>query len=277
MILSRRVQVAAAVVFGFGALASDAGEATAKATLTIGGEKVVAEHVLVEEGMGEQLVVLVSDRELEAPCSAITAMTVAGEVPFSGVTFAIEEDLTMAAVPQGIFHPSLDPMDGWMSLDGEITAERTGSMISGSMKGVASVAEAEIPVEVIFDVPVTPEPAPIAARKVEGDDSEPAKAFSAMTAAVVSGDLDGFLAGVASEMREMIVADDPSPELLRDVADFMLPHRVAISGTKIEGDSAILTARGETTHCGATEESEMTIEMRREDGRWRVVTVDSSM
>ena len=252
-------------------------EATAKATMTIGGEEIVMKHALVEDGMREETMLLVTDRALPEPCSVTEAMLLASSGGFSGVAIGVNPDLTMAPMPAAIFHSSLQDNEGWMSVEGAIEAESRGSMIEGTMSGTAMLTEDEVPVRVTFSIPTEVNALPIVARTVSGDGSAPSKGFAAMTAAVLKGDLDAFLETVSSEMREMIVADDPGPEVLREVADFMLPHHVEIRSTSLEGDAATLEGIGSNTFCGNVNEGPITIQMVKEKGAWRVASVESMM
>lgn len=246
----------------------------AHGSIIVDGERVELAHILVEAGRDFPLAVLISDVPLPAPCEPLDSMVLVEQQPFSGLLFTIGDDLTLWPSMNGLYHPSLEPFQGYGQIQTGLNLERSDSAIHGTLRDVVEVDGREFAIDAEMTIQAAGAGRSVAPRTVEGADSEPRRAFEELVDAVVAGDVDAMLARSSSQMREELEsAGEIDAELLLDFADFMLPVTITILDAQIDGDSAVLAATGESVTCTGTEHSDGTIEMIREDGAWKVKKV----
>ena len=120
------------------------------------------------------------------------------------------------------------------------------------------------------------EPA-LAPREVLGADSKPAKAFVRMVDATLNGDLQEVMDLTASELAEQMdmAAQDPNmaKSLLTDFASAMMPEKMQIVDTNIDGDRASLSINGENPGCMGPETAKGTVSLVNEQGDWKIALV----
>lgn len=261
------------LLFPVSIVADDGAEA--KGSITVGGESVALDHILLDsDRSGPFLSVLVSDTPLPPPCEPLDVMTYAESKPISGVLFTITDELELAPSMNALYHPSLEAFDGYGAIGGPVDLQRADGVIRGTLRDTIAIDDREFEVDVDLAFDDSSGELSIAPRTIEGADSAPARAFVAMVDAIVAMDIDGMMAMSSPEMRaELEAAGDVDLELLVAFADFVLPKKMTILDTVIDGDTALLTATGESQVCMGTETSDGTIEMVRDGKAWKVVKV----
>lgn len=251
--------------------ASDGARVTG--SLQIDGKTIPIKEILVEPFGSDAVSVLVSDAELPPPCSPLDAMAVVETHPLTGVMFTVTNDLELSPSGNALYNPALDRMDGYGVIRKGLTLKRSGRMARGTLNDTLEVKGHQIAIDLDLSIPMQQNEAPLTPRQIEGADSEPARALVKFVDAVIDGDTDQVMSGATSEMRKQLESAGGAADILPQLADFMLPLKMTITGTKVEGDHATLTAKGETPACMKTETSDGRIELQREDGAWKIAKI----
>ncbi|MGH9457850.1 MAG: hypothetical protein ACRD2J_09465 [Thermoanaerobaculia bacterium] len=249
------------------------GEATARGSITVDGETTALQHVLVQPFGSDMVNVLVSDAPFPPACTPLDAMAVAGARPFSGVVISVMDDLTLFPSGNALYHPSLAPMDGYGKIREGLALEVSGAVATGTLRTTVEAGGRAFTIDLELTIPTDPETPPIAPRNVDGDDSEPVRAFVELVDAVIGRDVDGVMGRMTADIHAQMESVGPDPELLADFADMMLPGKMTVVDAKVEGDRAVLTMRGETAACMTTATADGRVELLRENGSWKVAKV----
>lgn len=243
-------------------------------SITVDGETYELANILVDPARTFPLSILVSDVHLPPPCEPLDAMAFVEKTPFSGVLFTIGEDLAPWPSLNSLYHPSLEPNQGYGQVGTGLDMKRSGPAIQGTLRDVIELDGREFAIDLEMTVAMPESGRSMTPRTIRGADSEPKRAFEAMVDGVIAGDVAAMLAHSSSDMRaELESAGELDSELLFEFADWMLPSTITILDAQIDGDVALLKAKGETVTCMGTESSDGEIEMVREGGGWKVKRV----
>jgi hypothetical protein len=252
--------------------------ASARGSISADGESTTLEHVSLGALYGDTVVVLVSDVELEPPCDVHSAMAIAEKQPLTGVLFTIETDTLEQLVEGGLntlFVPGVEPYEGYGAITSGLSLERVDGVARGTLETSAALNETTYEVAVELSIPLVIPAPPVPPRSVTGADSDPGKAFVRLVDSVMTGDFESVKGLATAELRGQMEQVDPEEagEALAAFAEFLLPERIAITDTSVEGDRAVLSAEGVTQACLGPEQSTGTIELQREGTAWKIASV----
>ncbi len=243
---------------------------SATGTLTVDGDKTVIKHAYAEEYDGD-ITIGLFDNEVPDGMFPDGVYNLGEQGKLKGIVFVVSSD-KKELMSGGLYNlmNAIHSYPKWNKLgtigNGQLTAKMSeGDLFSGTIKTPSEndIDGHKFTYEIKFSVNLKKEPIKLT---MTGKSDEPSKAFGAWGAALFAGDIEEYKKHSSSQVLEMM-PDDPAE--LKEGIEFqqlVFPNNIEIVSSSIEGDKAVLKAKGTK----GTEVSIGNVTMVKEDGLWKV-------
>ena len=244
---------------------------SASGSLTVDGDTTEIKYAYADEFDGEITVALV-DNEIPEGMFPDGVYNLGEQGKIKGIVFVVSSDDKKKLLKGGYYdlinavhsHPKWNKL-GTIG-NGELTAVISdGDVYSGQIKTPSEneVDGHKFSYEIKFSVSLKKEPLKLT---LTGKTDPPSQAFGEWGKALFAGDIEAYKKYSSQEILDML-PDDPAE--LNEGIEFqqlVFPTNIEILSTKIEGDKAVLKAKGTR----GTEVSRGSIAMLKENGEWKV-------
>ena len=244
------------------------GKNSASGTLTVNGATTEIKQAYVDEGP-EDLIVVVTDRPVDKENIPFGLNDLAAEDKARGIVFTVSKK-TKELSPglNAIYHPVWQGQLGTIG-NGVLTLSKLdNNEIAGKISTLEenTFSDYKFAYDISFSIklgePKTIDPISV---EIEGAKDAPSEAYAAYYRALMAGDRNELRKHLASEINQK--TDEETINMVIELAQAIKPTTLYITESAIKGNEALLKAEG-TRH---EEESMGSIQMRLEDGEWKVV------
>ena len=245
-------------------------ENAASGSLTVDGDNTVIKYAYADEYDGEITIVLV-DNEIPEGMVPDGVYSLGEQGKIKGIVFVLSSD--KKKLLKGGYYYLINAVHAypkWNKLgtigNGELIAVITdGDAFSGQIKTPSEndVEGHKFTYDLKFSVSLKKEPLSLT---MSGKLDPPSQAFGEWGKALLAGDIEEYKKYTSQEILNMMPED---PVELNEGIEFqqlVFPTNIEIISTKIDGDKAVLKARG----IRGNEVSRGTITMLKENGDWKV-------
>jgi hypothetical protein len=242
-------------------------ENTASGALTVNGSSTELKHAYVDEGASDLIVVL-TDRAVAQDDIPFGLSNLAAADKVRAIVFTVSRE-TKELTPglNAIYHPVWEGQLGTIG-NGVLTLSKLdNNEIRGriSTPNENTFSKYKFSYEVSFAVklgePKKIEPLTV---EIQGADDPPSKAYAEYYRALMSGDKDELRKHLASDIVKE--ADEETINMVIELTHTTNPTTLKITGSEVKGNEALLKAEG----LRDGEKSTGSIEMKLEDGEWKV-------
>jgi len=245
-------------------------ENSATGSLTVDGDTTDIKYAYADEYDGEITIVLVNN-EIPEGMVPDGVYNLGEQGKIKGIVFIVSSD-KKKLLTGGYYNliNAIHSYPKWNKLgtigNGELTAVITdGDVFSGQIKTPSEndVEGHKFTYEIKFSVSLKKEPLSLT---LSGKLDPPSQAFGEWGNALFAGDIEEYKKYTSQEILNMMPED---PAELNEGIEFqqlVFPTNIEIVSTKIDGDKAVLKAKGTR----GTEVSRGTITMLKENGDWKV-------
>lgn len=245
-------------------------ENTATGSLTVDGDTTDIKYAYADEYDGEVTIVLV-DNEIPEGMVPDGVYNLGEQGKIKGIVFIVSSD-KKKLLTGGYYNliNAIHSYPKWNKLgtigNGELTAVITdGDVFSGQIKTPSEndVEGHKFTYEIKFSVSLKKEPLSLT---MSGKLDPPSQAFGEWGNALFAGDIEEYKKYTSQEILNMMPEDLAELNEGIEFQQLVFPTNIEIVSTKIDGDKAVLKAKGTR----GTEVSRGTITMLKENGDWKV-------
>ena len=243
---------------------------SATGNLTVDGDTTRIKYAYADEYDGDITIALV-DNEIPEGMFPDSVWTLGEQGKIKGIVFVVSSDKKelMTGGYYGLIN-AVHSYPKWNKLgtigNGQLIAKVSqGDSFSGTIKTPSEndVEGHKFTYEIKFSVNLKKEPLKLT---MTGKSDAPSKAFEQWGTALFAGDIDGYKQHSSKEILAMM-PDDPAE--LQEGIEFqqlVFPSNIEIVSSDIQGDKAVLKAKGTR----GSEVSVGSVTMVKEDGLWKV-------
>ena len=245
-------------------------ENTASGSLTVDGDNTVIKYAYADEYDGEITIVLV-DNEIPEGMVPDGVYSLGEQGKIKGIVFVLSSD--KKKLLKGGYYDLINAVHSypkWNKLgtigNGELIAVITDSdVFSGQIKTPSEndVEGHKFTYDLKFSVSLKKEPLSLT---MSGKSDPPSQAFGEWGKALFAGDIEEYKKYTSQEILNMMPEDSVELNEGIEFQQLVFPTNIEIISTKIDGDKAVLKAKGTR----GTEVSRGTITMLKENGDWKV-------
>jgi len=239
-------------------------ENAASGSLTVDGDKTVIKYAYADDYDGEITIVLV-DNEIPEGMFPDGVYSLGEHGKIKGIVFVLSSDKKILL--KGGYYNLINAIHSypkWNKLgtigNGEFTAVITnGDVFSGQIKTPSEndVEGHKFTYDIKFSVNLKKEPLKLT---MTGKSDAPSKAFGEWGKALLAGDIEEYKKYTSQEILNMMPEDSVELNEGIEFQQLLFPTNIEIISTKIDGDKAVLKAKG----------TRGTITMLKENGDWKV-------
>jgi len=243
---------------------------SATGSLTVDGETTQIKYAYADEYDGDITIGLL-DNEIPDGMFPDGVYNLGEQGKLKGIVFVVSSE--KKELMQGGLYNLMNAIHSypkWNKLgtigNGQLTAKMSqGNSFSGTIKTPSEndIDGHKFTYEIKFTVNLKKEPLKLT---MTGKSDEPSKAYGQWGAALFAGDVDGYKKHSSSEILEMMPDDTADLQEGIEFQQSMFPNNIEIVSSEIEGDKAILKAKGTR----GSEVSIGNVTMVKEDGLWKV-------
>ena len=244
---------------------------SASGSLTVDGDTTEINHAYAEE-FGEEITIALVDNEIPEGMFPDGVYNLGEQGKIKGIVFVVSTDDKKKLLKGGYYDliNAVHSYPKWNKLgtigNGELTAVISdGDVYSGQIKTPSEneVDGHKFSYEIKFTVSLKKEPLKLT---LTGKTDAPSEAFGEWGKALFAGDIEAYKKYSSQEILDML-PDDPAE--LNEGIEFqqlVFPTNIEILSTKIEGDKAVIKAKGTR----GNEVSRGSITMLKENDEWKV-------
>ena len=242
----------------------------ASGSLTVDGDKTEIKHAYADEYDGDITIALV-DNEIPDGMFPDSVWTLGEQGKIKGIVFVISADKNelMSGGYYGLIN-AVHSYPKWNKLgtigNGQLAGVISeGDSISGTIKTPSEneVDGHKFSYDMSFTVSLKKEQLTLT---MTGKSDAPSKAFGEWGTALFAGDIDGYKKHSSKEILEMMPDNPAEIQEGIEFQQLMFPNNIEIVSSEIDGDKAVLKAKGTR----GAEVSIGNVTMVKEDGLWKV-------